>query len=540
MPWVARQRLPAGLAGLAGLAAGLLRVAVALQVAACAQGGAARMDLGAQLAEPLASLQQGVTSEVTSVAGSYVRAQAVDYEAPGRGSVNIRVVRAPLESLLHGMAREAGFALVLAEGVDGQRLVTADLAGLEFDPAVKELAFIAGYAAILDHATHTLTLADQATSTYRLPPHLLQRLLTQYSVSSHPGGAAQNGTGQTGTGQVGAGQSAAAGSAASATQGLTAEFGVQMRQEHDAEQFRRFIVSLAGGPAQVSVLPDSGLLTVRAQAQALRRVSGFLEQYVKDAGAQVELQVSLLEVTLGNQFQFGIDWSRVIGLRGLLGAGANANLQIANGQVVNSPSLTTTVTTQTTTAVIKALEQYTRVQVLSQPRLLALNHSPAILHDGTQVPYLGTVTSTVTGTAGTTSNSGAVSYALDGISLAFRPDILDQQLVQLSVIPVLSSVGAFQTFNLGNGAQLNVPSQPVRQAHLQVIVEAGKTVIVGGTRAVNESGTVSGVPGTADLPFFGKLTNGYNDGRSRKELVMLIHANILPARPYRFLVSETL
>ena len=67
-----------------------------------------------------------------------------------------------------------------------------------------------------------------------------------------------------------------------------------------------------------------------------------------------------------------------------------------------------------------------------------------------------------------------------------------------------------------------------------------KTVIVGGTRAVNESGTVSGVPGTADLPFFGKLTNGYNDGRSRKELVMLIHANILPARPYRFLVSETL
>ena len=189
---------------------------------------------------------------------------------------------------------------------------------------------------------------------------------------------------------------------------------------------------------------------------------------------------------------------------------------------------------------IKALEQYTRVEVLSQPRLIALNHSPAIIHDGTQVPYLGTVASTVTGVAGTTSNSGTVSFALDGVSLAFRPDILDQQLVQLSVIPILSTVSDFQSFDLGNGASLSVPRQPVRQAHLQVIVESGKTVIVGGTRAVNDNGTTSGVPGTADLPFVGRLLNGYDDGRSRKELVLLIHANIVPARPYRVLVGESL
>ena len=503
-------------------------------LSACAQTPVDRLDTTAALARPLATLEQEPATAVSSVDRAYVRAQAIDYEPVGRGGVSVRVVHAPLEALVRSVAHEAGFTVLLADDVDSRHPVTADLRNLEFEMAVKELAFAAGYAAILDRNAHTVTLSSQATYTYRLPPHLLQRLLTQYSVGSHPGAVGS------GTGAAAAGSAAPAAAGGGAAQALAADFGVSARQEHDPEQFRRFISSMAGGSTQVVVLPDSGLLSVHGSAIELRRVTGFLDQYVRDAGTQVELQVSLLEVSLSKQFQFGIDWSRVIGLRGLLGNGASANLQISNGQVVNTPSLTTTITNQTTTAVIKALETYTHVDVLSQPRLIALNHSPAIIHDGTQVPYLGSVTSTVTGVSGTASNSGSISFALDGVSLAFRPDILDQQLVQLSVIPILSTVNDFQTFSLGQGAQLSVPRQPVRQAHLQVIVEAGKTVIVGGTRAVNDQAAISGVPGTADLPFFNKLVNGFNDGRTHKELVMLIHATILPAHSYRFLVGESL
>ncbi|MDE3009834.1 MAG: hypothetical protein KGI67_03010 [Pseudomonadota bacterium] len=529
----------------AALAAGapvLWPAALALAVlAGCAGVPRERLDPAPAMAGRLDDLMHEAGSQVTQVEGPYVRAQAVDFEPGGRGAISVRVVRAPLESLLRGICQEAGFSLQLASGVEGRQTVTIDLRSLEFEPAVKEIAFAAGYAAILDRGSHSVTLATHATYTYRLPPHLLQHLLTQYAVGSHAGSGAAGATAGTpaaGTAVGGAAVGGAAGSGAG--QALAADFGVQSRQLHDPEELRRFLVTMAGGPAQVAILPDSGMVSVHGSAQDLRRVSSFLEQYVRDAGSQVELQVSLLEVTLGQQFQFGIDWSRVIGLRGLLGTGANANVQISNGRVVSSPSLTTTITNQTTTAVIKALEQFTRVDVLSQPRLIALNHSPAIIHDGTQVPYLGSVASTVTGVAGTTSNSGAVSFALDGVSLAFRPDILDQQLVQLSVIPILSTVSDFQSFDLGNGASLSVPRQPVRQAHLQVIVESGKTVIVGGTRAVSDSGTTRGVPGTADIPFVSRLLNGYDDGRSRKELVLLIHANIVPARAYRVLVGESL
>jgi MSHA biogenesis protein MshL len=512
-----------------------LRLLILCLLAGCAHPVTDRMDLPAALDTPMRALQEEPRSQVTELASSYVRALAVDYEPAGRGGVSVRVVRAPMDALLRGICQEAGYTLLVAEGVDAQQAITIDLRSQDFDSAVKELAFSAGYAAILDRTAHTVTLSRQATYTYRLPPHLLQHLLMQYAVGSHAGSAA---IGAAGSG--GGASGAAPTSNAAPGQALAADFGVQAREQHEPEDFRRFVASLAGGPTQVSVLPDSGMVSVHGSAQDLRRVSSFIEQYVRDAGSQVELQVSLLEVSLGRQFQFGIDWSRVIGLRGLLGNGASANLQISNGQVVNSPSLTTTITNQTTTAVIKALEQFTQVQVLSQPRLIALNHSPAIIHDGTQVPYLGSVASTVTGVAGTTSNSGAVSFALDGVSLAFRPDILDQQLVQLSVIPILSTVSDFQTFSLGAGAGLTVPRQPVRQAHLQVIVESGKTVIVGGTRAVSDNGLTRGVPGTADLPFLRHLLNGYDDGRTRKELVMLIHANIIPARAYRFLVGESL
>lgn len=529
----ARRRHALALIGVPALWPAMVALAV---LGGCAGVPRERLDPAPAMAGRLDDLMHEAGSQVTQVEGPYVRAQTVDFEPGGRGAISVRVVRAPLESLLRGICQEAGFSLQLAAGVDGRQTVTIDLRSLEFEPAVKEIAFVAGYAAILDRASHSVTLASHATYTYRLPPHLLQHLLTQYAVGSHAGSSAAGAA--TSTPAAGAATAGAAGGGAG--QALAADFGVQSRQLHDPEELRRFLVTMAGGPAQVAILPDSGMVSVHGSAQDLRRVSSFLEQYVRDAGSQVELQVSLLEVTLGQQFQFGIDWSRVIGLRGLLGTGANANVQISNGRVVSSPSLTTTITNQTTTAVIKALEQFTRVDVLSQPRLIALNHSPAIIHDGTQVPYLGSVASTVTGVAGTTSNSGAVSFALDGVSLAFRPDILDQQLVQLSVIPILSTVSDFQSFDLGNGASLSVPRQPVRQAHLQVIVESGKTVIVGGTRAVSDSGTTRGVPGTADIPFVSRLLNGYDDGRSRKELVLLIHANIVPARAYRVLVGESL
>ena len=527
-----------------------LRASIVLALSALAVGCATTKPMQAGVANAVRQAVAEVKdanrsrSTVKTVEDSYVRAVPIDYAPVPHGSVSLKVSRAGMHGVLQGIAASAGYTVTLESGIEAGKPVSIELRNMEPEEAMKDVAFAAGFAAVIDKAKHSVTVAEKAAYTYRLPPHLLQHLITQYSVSSVPGSSAGGaGSGSPGGMQLsglGGGASGVGAVGSAAGSAVSASFSVHAQQEHDLDSFKRFISSLAGGDASVNVMAESGLVSVRASAQQLRRVSGFLENYIKDATAQVELQVSIIEVSLTDEFQFGIDWSKVIGLKGLLGSGANASVQIRNGDVVAAPSLTTTITTQSTSTVIKALEKFTKVRIISQPRLYALNHSPAIIHDGTQIPYLPSVSTTVTGTSGTTTNSGALSFAMDGVSLSFKPNILDNSHVEISVVPVLSSVAQFQTFNLGGGAQLTAPRQPVTQSHMQVVAESGKTLIVGGTKTANDNGVTSGLPGTRDVPFFGRLVNGYNDNATRKELVLLVHANIIPARQYNFLIGESL
>jgi MSHA biogenesis protein MshL len=482
-------------------------------------------------------------SHVKVTDSSYVRATPVEYVTPAGGNVTFAASGLPLREALREVAGPAGYSVAFEAVVDPGRPVTVDLRAMEAESAIRELSLAAGYVAVVSKRTRSVIVADRATVTYRIPPHLIQNLMTQYSVGNSAaagiGGSAGGSSGA--TGMPGApGFAASASGAAGTPAAINASFSVSSRQDNDLESFRRFIGGIAGGDTSVQVMPESGLVAVRARGAELRRVTGFFDGYIRDAGAQVELLVSIVEVTLTNEFQFGIDWSRVVGLKGLLGSGGQATVQLANSGAVPTPALTTTVTSLSSSAIIKALEHYTRVRLISQPRLFALNHSPAIIHDGTQIPYLPSVSTTVTGTAGTTTNSGSVSFALDGVSLAFKPNILDGRRVEISVVPILSSVSEFKTFNLGNGAQLTAPRQPVTQSHMQVIVESGKTVIVGGAKSVNDTSDASGLPGTRDIPFLGKLMNGWNDNRTRKELVLLLHGTIIPAPTYDFVASESL
>ena len=476
---------------------------------------------------------------VRVVDGAYVRAQPIDYAVAPGGNVTLSMAQAPLRAVVREIAQTSGYSVAFETGIDASHPVSVDLRAIDAETALREVALAAGLAAIVDRTRHTAVIAERASYTFRLPPHLLQNLVTQYAVTNIPSSNGNNGSNPT-TVPNGGSAAVTGATGASSPGALSAAFSVHARQDNDVDGFRRFVSGVAGSDASVQVMAESGLVTVRARAVPLRRLASFFQSYVKDAGAQVELQVSIIEVSINEVFQFGIDWSRVIGLRGLLGDGASATVSIGNAAVVANPAVTTSITSMSSSSVIKALEQYTKVKLVSQPHLFALNHSPAIMHDGTQVPYLPNVTTTVTGTAGTTSNSGAISFALDGVSLAFKPNILDAKRVEISVVPVLASVAEFQTFNLGNGAQLVAPRQPVTQSHMQVIVESGKTVIVGGAKSVNDNHQVSGIPGTRDIPFFGKLLNGYSDDRTRKELVLLMRSTIIPAPEYDCLVAESL
>jgi MSHA biogenesis protein MshL len=441
--------------------------------------------------------------------------------ARAEGTVTLKAAGAPVGPSISDVARQAGYSLVFAEGVDASRKVTAEFTKAQPEEVVRNLAFLAGYAAIFDRDNKTITIAQNATYTYKLPPAMFQQLGSQYTVGGNP--VTQGGGSGSGGAQGGGG--------GSGSSGMQASFTITGRETTNSKGVEKLITDIAGKNAEVTV-SEMGIITVRSNAQSLKRVTEFFKNFSKDALTQVEIEASIIEVTLSDDFQFGVDWKRVLGTK-LFGSDTNVALNFSPTNIVNS-TMQATFTTANITTVISSLRKLTDAKIISQPRILAMNNTPSNFFDGTQLPYLGTLTATTTGgvAGGGTQLSGTTSQAVDGISFSVQPSVIDDKHVQITLLPVLSSVQGFETFDLGESGKLTSPKQSTKQSFMKVMAQSGKTLILGGIRYSVDTKNTSAGP----VPV---IISGRDSQGTAKEVVILLRATVLPAPEYNPIVSES-
>ena len=60
----------------------------------------------------------------------------------------------------------------------------------------------------------------------------------------------------------------------------------------------------------------TGTLTVTDSPRIIKSVDAYIKRLVKAASRQVGLEVSILEVSLSDEYQAGVDWSKVAGVLG--------------------------------------------------------------------------------------------------------------------------------------------------------------------------------------------------------------------------------
>ena len=125
--------------------------------------------------------------------------------------------------------------------------------------------------------------------------------------------------GQSGSGGSGlssaAGQSTSGGLGSSSQSSDLGNIGtVETRNEVDFwKQMKDTLENMIGkgkDPAgrSVTVNPLAGVIVVRAYNKELKQVQAYLDMVQNSVDRQVILEVKVLEVTLNNQFQMGIDW----------------------------------------------------------------------------------------------------------------------------------------------------------------------------------------------------------------------------------------
>jgi len=186
------------------------------------------------------------------------------------------------------------------------------------------------------------------------------------------------------------------------------------------------------------------------------------------------------------------------------------------------------------TLLINALQEEGKTEILSRPSILARNNQQAIINVGQRIPIItGTTFSDI-------SNSSVNQYRYEdvGIILRVTPYINPDNTVEMIVSPEIS---ALSETKIDIGAGVEIPAIDSRSADTVVVVESGKTVVMGGLIATQKVERDTKVPLLGDIPLLGYAFKRKQKQDTKTELLILITPTVMqrPGELARVSLKET-
>jgi general secretion pathway protein D len=174
-------------------------------------------------------------------------------------------------------------------------------------------------------------------------------------------------------------------------------------------------------------------------------------------------------------------------------------------------------------ALITALSKRARTNILSTPHVIAADNREAHILVGQQVPIL--TSSAVSTFAGGAPVVNSIQYRDTGNILTILPQVNSAGLVNMEIRQEVSAVAA-----TAEGTVSNSPTFTTREAETTIVVQNGESVLLGGIIDDQLRRTRSGVPFLMDLPVLGRLFRLETEAVSRTELLVLITPYVIRDR----------
>ena len=260
------------------------------------------------------------------------------------------------------------------------------------------------------------------------------------------------------------------------------------------------------------VIPDSinNVLLIRATSRQYRQVMEALRK-IDIAPLQVLIEATIAEVSLSGELSLGLEWFLKTGLSGDRTGDAQLDLG-ASGLGAATGFSYVIRSSGDIRFVLNTLASDSRLNIISSPSLMVLNHQEASIQVGDQVPI---TTQQQQATATDSNIVNNIEFRDTGILLNVRPRVNANGLVVMEIEQEVSDVAP----NSGNSL---TPTIQQRKINSTVAVQSGETVVLGGLIRENKSESESGVPGLSKVPVLGFLFGSSNDTSRRTELVVLI------------------
>lgn len=285
----------------------------------------------------------------------------------------------------------------------------------------------------------------------------------------------------------------------------------------------------------IIVSPQASLVTVNALPSEIAALKEFLKASEDSLQRQVVLEAKIIEVTLNDEYQQGVNWTEVLGHIGStdLTFSTTAAAQVGNTISSQLGGVTNLVFKNADfSGVINLLETQGDVQMLSNPRVTATNNQKAVIKVGEDEYFVTEVSSTtVTGNATTTSPEIELTPFFSGIALDVTPQIDEFGSVILHVHPSVTETEEQNKVVTLNDQDYVLPlaQSNIRESDTVIRAGSGEIVIIGGLMQTLTTDQESKTPVLGDMPILGNLFKSVRRVQNKKELVILIRPTVVMA-----------
>ena len=159
---------------------------------------------------------------------------------------------------------------------------------------------------------------------------------------------------------------------------------------------------------------------------------------------------------------------------------------------------------------LRAINDDSNSKTLANPRLMTLNGEEANMSITDEVPY----------PVYDDEGNQSYDYMEAGIELTFTPWITENDEIELSMSPEVSSFGARP-----EGAAL--PPKKTRSVETNLRLNDGETFAIGGLIQEEEQESMSKVPLLGDIPIIGEIFKSRSVDKSRSELLIFVTPRII-------------
>jgi general secretion pathway protein D len=254
------------------------------------------------------------------------------------------------------------------------------------------------------------------------------------------------------------------------------------------------------------------ILTPPSNFETLRAIITELDRAIP----QVLIKVLVAEVTWSDDTDIGVEFS----ILDTEPDGDEFSLSTDFGLDAETGGLIYKHVVGDVTALLRALEEVGKLDILSRPHILTSDNQTATITVGQEVPFIRNTRTTETG-----QTINTIEYEDIGIILEVTPHINPEGLVIMDVSPEISSTTA-DTVPISETVDAAVFAK--RSATTRIAIRDSQTIVIGGLMEDKKTESITKVPLLGDVPLLGALFRRTEVDKEKTELLIFLTPHVAP------------